>query len=140
MPYSTIFAALAHQAPTEACDFQGVWQCDDMSNAQQDYCSSLPGLKAGARLISTGSLQQQEHHKQQAEQFAHKELHQSADKVDAKAQVIFDTCWRRLETKFSQVCSQFDIVLFSLQETDAHFFPLCIKVEIQWGNLPPLKH
>ena len=66
---------------------------------------SRKGLKAGQRCFSTSQMQQQEHHKQ-ADQFAGKEFHQSPDKVDAKAQVIFDTCWRRLEGKLNQVISQ----------------------------------
>ena len=37
-----------------------------------------------------------------AEAFAAKAFH-AQDKVDAKAQVIFDTCWRRLESKLKGV-------------------------------------
>lgn len=57
----------------------------------------------GGRSISTGHGHNVQHKTEHAEQFASKEFHQAPDKVDAKAQVIFDTCWRRLESKLSQV-------------------------------------
>ena len=81
---------------------------------QVAFHHNSPSCWEGRRWFTTGQSCLVQHKTEQAEQFSGKDFHPAADKVDAKAQVIFETCWRRLENKLSQVSIPYLLFLLVL--------------------------